>query len=147
MRASPTSPAPSRVAWLLGAAGLLPFVAGAIALWVAEVEMHARAAQVLVAYAATILAFLGGLHWGVAARTGQQPAQFVWGVTPSLLGCAALLLPVHAALPLLAASLVACYLVDRRVLPAVGLAGWLPLRAVLTTVAAASCSAAAMAVR
>ena len=98
------------------------------------------------AYGATIVAFLGGLHWGLAARGNGAGAQYAWGVLPSLLAWGALLLPDRPGLYVLAASLVACYLVDRRVLPAQGLGGWMPLRALLTVIAAGSCLVGALAV-
>lgn len=139
--------APTATARALGVAGLLPFIAGAVALWVAPREHRASIATALAAYGASIVAFLGGLHWGLAARGAQAAAQYAWGVVPSLVAWAALLLPRHAGLAVLAGALVACYAVDRRVLPAQGLAGWRPLRALLTTVAAASCLAGALASR
>lgn len=136
---------PSRIACLLGLAGLLPFATGAVAVWMLTPDMRPPIAAALVAYGATIVAFLGGLHWGLAARGASSDMQYLWGVTPSLLAWGALLLPERIALVVLAASLVACYVVDRRVLPAQGLRRWLPLRVTLTTVAAASCAAAAFA--
>lgn len=139
------NPRPSRTACQLGIAGLLPFVAGAIALWSLPPTESAWVSRALAAYAATIVAFLGGLHWGLAARGGQSARQYVWGVVPSLLAWVALLLPSGQGLAVLGGTLVACYAVDRRVLPAQGLAGWLPLRAALTAVAAASCLAGAFA--
>ena len=72
-----------------------------------------------------------------------MPSHYAWGVIPGLLGWGALLLPAPAGLAVLAATLVACHAVDRRLLPRHGLAGWLPLRARLTTIAAASCLLAA----
>ena len=132
---------PSPAARWLGLAGLLPFAAGAIALWTAPASRHAMVALALAAYGASIVAFLGGLHWGLAARGGQRSTQYAWGVVPSLLAWVALLLPARIGLAVLAATLVACYAVDRRVLPAQGLASWMPLRARLTAVAAASCLA------
>lgn len=144
---TPTGTAPSATARALGLAGLLPFVAGAAALWWMPDAPGVDIATALAAYGATIVAFLGGLHWGLAARGAQSAAQYAWGVVPSLVAWAALLLPRHAGLAVLAGALVACYAVDRRVLRAQGLAGWLPMRALLTAVAAASCLAGGLAVR
>lgn len=141
------NPAPSAVARALGIAGLLPFVAGAAALWLKPDPTGIDIATALASYGATIVAFLGGLHWGLAARGAQSGAQYAWGVVPSLVAWVALLLPRHAGLAILAGALVACYAVDRRVLRAQGLAGWLPMRALLTTVAAASCLAGSLALR
>ena len=63
---------PYAAAWL-GAAGLLPFAAGAIALWVLPATQAARAARALVGYAAIILAFMGAVHWGWSWRPVHVP--------------------------------------------------------------------------
>lgn len=139
--------APSHVARLLGVAGLMPFLAGAAAVSLFDGPSQARAAFALAAYASAIVAFLGGLHWGLAARGAQAAWQYAWGVVPSLVAWLALLLPIHAALAVLAGALVACFAVDRRVLRAQELGAWVPLRALLTTVASAACALAAFAVR
>jgi len=136
---SPATPAASR--WL-GHAGLLPFVGGAVAT-LAGGELGAAAAAALAAYAAVIISFLGGIHWGLGFLT-DEPARFAWGVVPSLVAWPALLLPSAAALALLAAMLVVCYAVDRRVYPRHGLQRWLALRLRLSAVAAACCAIAAI---
>lgn len=131
---------PTREARLLGIAGLLPFVAGAAALWTLPPEWLGLAANALLAYAALIVTFLGGIHWGLAM---PQPAlrrkQLLWGVLPSLLGWAALLLNSIWGLVLMAASLLLCYVVDTQFYRAQGFSAWLRLRAMLTAVAVASC--------
>ena len=145
---------PSPWAWALGLAGLLPFVAGAAGLvWPAVLTWPASlvpggAAQVLAAYAAVIVSFLGGIHWGLAMQrpersqgpAGQGTARWLWGVVPSLIAWPALLLPAAWGLAVLAAALVLCFMVDRRSYPPLGLAAWLPLRALLTAVAALACT-------
>jgi hypothetical protein len=138
--------APSRAALALGYGGLLPFVGGAAWLLVGPADTQALAARVLVAYAATIVAFLGGIHWGLAfaAPGGPPTARLAWGVLPSLVAWPALLLAPGAGLALLAAMLVLCYAVDHRVYPALGLQRWLPLRRVLSVVATLSCAAGAV---
>ena len=81
---------------LLGLAGLLPFIGcsfGALAL---EGEWAERSLLALLAYGATILAFLGGVHWGLAlldagADERVQQLRFGLGVVPSLVGWTALL--------------------------------------------------------
>jgi hypothetical protein len=125
----------------LGFAGLLPFVAAAAASWaLSDPAQRARAGFVLIAYAATIAAFLGGLHWGQALRMGEpDPIPLMWGVLPQLAGWIALLLPLRIGLLVCGGALVACYLVDRRLYPRAGLAAWLGLRLQLTVVAALSC--------
>ncbi len=139
-RIIPTS-SPPPWARALGIAGLLPFGAGALALWAwRDPTTSAHIGFALAAYAATIAAFLGGIHWGTALRAGgPAPVPLIWGVLPQLAGWLALLLPIRAGLLTCAAVLVACYLADRRLYPQEGLAAWLPMRLQLTVGAAASC--------
>ena len=144
-----TKPASSPPPWAraLGIAGLVPFIAGAAAMWaLPDPVASARAGFVLTAYAATIASFLGGVHWGPALRAGGlAPTPLVWGVVPQLAGWLALLLPIRASLLACAAVLVACYVADRRLYPREGMASWLPLRLQLTVVAVMCCVAGAAA--
>jgi len=98
----------------------------------------------LMAYAAVIVSFLGGIHWGLGMRSNvPSPLPYAWGVAPSLLAWFAMLLPAHAGLVIAGLSLIACYLVDRRTYPGHGLGGWMTLRFRLTAVASLSCFLAA----
>ncbi len=131
----------------LGYAGLFPFVGSAASTWLLQAPgLQAWAGLVLLAYGALIATFLGGIHWGLAMR-GAAPvsARLVWGVVPSLVAWAALLLPVGLALWVVAGLLVLCYAVDRVLYASAGVASWLGLRLQLTAVAAASCVAGAWA--
>jgi len=124
----------------LGYAGLLPFVIGALLLWVVRADAHAYVAIALSAYAGVIVSFLGGIHWGLGFRSRTaEPARFVWGVIPSLVAWIAIVMPPYAGLVVHGVMLVVCYLVDRRVYPAHGLQTWLTLRFRLTAVASTSC--------
>lgn len=137
-----TAPAttPPQVALRLGYAGLLPFVLGAALVWLVDERAHPYATQGLSAYAAVIVSFLGGIHWGLAARQAQPDAGLLaWGVLPSLLAWVGVMMPPHAGLVVHGAALVACYAVDRRVYPRHGLAAWLTLRFRLSAVAAVCC--------
>ena len=132
----------STLARQLGWAGVLPFAGGAVLLWLvaSEPQAHAFAALALSGYAAVIISFLGGVHWGVALRQeAPDLALLAWGVTPSLLAWVALLMPAHAALVVHGVVLLGCYAVDRRLYPAHGLQRWLTLRFRLSAVAAACC--------
>lgn len=140
---------PFTAARVLGLGGLLPFLAGAVALAVLDAPgLKAWAATALVAYAALIATFLGGIHWGLAMR-GVQPvtARLGWGVSPSLLAWVAVMLPASIGLSLLALLLVTCYAADRKLYASAGLSGWLGLRLQLTSVATLSCLVGAWAVR
>ena len=134
----PAPPAAFSIAHLLGHAGLLPFVASAALVWWLPPEAAARVVAALLAYAALILSFLGGIHWGIGFRDGGS-WPFVWGVMPSLGAWPALLLPNRAGLVLLGVLLLLCYGVDRLRYPRHDMAAWLPLRLRLSGVAALSC--------
>ena len=115
------------IAVILGIAGLIPFIAAAIATLSASDEIRALFfVQLLVAYGAVILAFLGGVHWGfvlesptletlapegLAAVTRRDTARMIGGVLPSLVGWAALIVMLlgspAAALAILIAGFVA----------------------------------------
>ncbi len=124
----------------LGYAGLLPFVAGAVLVWLVRPEVHPYVALALSGYAAVILSFLGGIHWGLAMREPAPPLPWlVWGVVPSLVAWLAMLMPANAALVVFGLALLGCYAVDRRLYPKQGVAHWLTLRFRLSAVAAACC--------
>lgn len=138
MTASPPSVPLSPVALRLGYAGLLPFVAGALLVWLVDAEAHPYTVLALSAYAGVIVSFLGGIHWGVAFRDGT-PGLFVWGVVPSLVAWVATVMPADAGLVVHGAMLWICYAVDRRLYPRHGLAHWLVLRFRLSAVAGLAC--------
>ena len=132
----------------LGNAGLAPFVLLTALIWLVDSELLPFVSIALGGYAAAIVSFLGGVHWGIGFMKGEaaQRFHFVWGVVPSLVAWLALMMPAQAALPLLGMVLVACYVVDRQTYPAVGLSGWLPMRLSLTVVATLSCLLGAAAI-
>lgn len=140
------SSTPSLWAQGLGYGGLIPFVglALAIGLWP---MYQAKAAGALLGYGATIASFLGAIHWGLAMRDprGQSRSLLAWGVIPSLVAWAALMLPASSGLLLIALLLWACLAVDRVVYTRCGLRAWLPMRFLLTAVASLSCIASAVA--
>ena len=132
----------------LGYAGLTPFVLLAALMWLVDAELLPFVAIALGGYAAAIVSFLGGVHWGIGFMKGQDapPFHFIWGVVPSLFAWLALMMPAYAALPLLGLVVVACYAVDSKTYPTAGLASWLPMRLCLTVVATASCVLGAAAI-
>ena len=160
--ALPLSIPPDTTAQRLAYAGLLPLVSGAMLVWAVHDEVQAYGALALSAYAAVLLSFLGGIHWGFAMRQPllyaqpqpqpqpqsqpqvqppprQATALLVWGVVPSLVAWPAALMPPRGGLVILGVMLVVCYAVDRRLYPAQGAAAWLTLRFRLSAVAALSC--------
>jgi len=135
---------PNAFALKLGYGGLLPFVLGAALIWIVRLDAHSYVAESLSAYAAVILSFLGGIHWGLGMQlqAQKQPvptSMFVWGVLPSLVAWVAVIMPAYAGLVIQGAALVICYLVDRKVYPRCAVGAWLTLRFRLTVVASLSC--------
>lgn len=132
----------------LGYAGLVPFVLLTALMWLVNTELLPFVSIALGGYAAVIVSFLGGVHWGVGFMKGEIAPRFhfIWGVVPSLLAWLALMLPAYAALPLLGLVLVACCAVDYKTYPPAGLKQWLPMRLRLTVVATLSCVLGAAAV-
>ena len=116
-----------------------------MAVWFAPTAYHAQAAAALLAYSATIVSFLGAIHWGLSMRDphGLGTPLLIWGVVPSLLAWVALLLSVTSGLFLMALVIVVCFGVDRQVYARLGLRAWLPMRFLLTVVAALCCAAGA----
>ena len=132
---------PPQWARQLGYAGLIPFVALAAGVWIG----HPDAADALVDYVATITSFLGAIHWGLTMRDDQPDAKaLTWGVVPSLVAWLALMMDTDDALLLMAALLVACWLVDRQAYLRWGVGGWLRLRTELTVVAVLCCGMSAL---
>ncbi len=127
---------------LLGFAGLIPFIGLAAASWGLAPSTHALWVQAIEIYAAVILSFLGGVHWGLAmASTGAtQHKGLLWGVTPALLAWVIVLIPWPiVSLTLLILLLLLSWKVDRAALVAVDSAQtYLGLRTPLTAVASLS---------
>ncbi|MEL6365801.1 MAG: DUF3429 domain-containing protein [Pseudomonadota bacterium] len=151
----PRPPIPASAA-ALGYSGLLPFLAGAAALWSGP-PWASLAGQWLLAYAAVILSFMAGVRWGLGMREDDADAgALALSVVPSLIGWAmlvpdAVLAPVFGGALPLAVRLLACaaafILLWRWDLHAVrtgGAPGWYgALRTRLTVVVAAALIAGA----
>ena len=124
-------------ALVLGLGGLIPFLAGAVAVWLFE-PMAARVAQDMqVAYATVILSFLGAVHWGAALSRPDGARSWGWmgwSVTPALLAWFSVMMAPESALMALMACYLAAFAVDMQAV----MKGLLPLlylslRRVLTT--------------
>lgn len=128
-------------------AGLILFVGLAAALWLVPPGLRPLAGAALLGYGATICSFLGAIHWGLSIRDPTAPfvPSLLWGVTPSLLGWIALLLGAVPGLLLIAATLCACFAVDRVLYPRHRVQAWLPMRGQLTMVAGLNCPTGAAA--
>ena len=136
-------PANQRLALGLGLGGLLPFVGLAVLAWGGSTLGPTWALRGLILYGASILAFLGGLHWGFAlsGRLSDRAARvaLVWSVVPSLIAWSAAWMPEQSALLGLAGGLVLAWAFDQRAWPQYGIGPWfLRLRGLLTFVATGS---------
>lgn len=137
---------------MLGAASLIPFLAGVAGVWSLTYPDYFLALNLMMAYAAVILAFLGAVHWGLALA---QEAAGNWrrllpSVLPALAGWLALMLPNALGLLLLAIGFAGVFLADRAAVTANRAPGWYKaLRKPLTLVVLASLAAcyAALVVR
>ena len=140
---APIPLAARRLAYL----GLLPFVGGALLAWLLsrpeDLDHHAFVMDALSTYAATVISFLGALHWGFAMLRGQ--GRFGWAVLPSLLAWLAALMPAYAGLIVHGLLLLGCYAYDRAHYPQLGLQPWLTLRFRCTLGASLCCFLAAAA--
>ncbi len=140
------------IARLLGLSGLLPQLAAVALLLSGDPQSRFSALAIAYAYAAIILSFLGGLWWGLAART-DSPPRWLWfaSVAPSPIALVTAwpwmvgLRWPGPSLVVLGISLIAALLVDRALVRG-GIAppGWMALRiplslglGVLTMLAAA----------
>ena len=105
------------MAALLGAGGLIPFLAGSGYLCLGPVLYAQVVSNALIGYGAVILAFLGAVHWGLYLTVAREDSlRLVLGITPSLIGWGALLLALLGApvlgLVLLILGFLGIFLVD-----------------------------------
>lgn len=142
---------PNPLARKLGYAGLLPFIGGAVFIWLlvdrVAPEVVMFVAQAVAAYAALVISFLGGMLWGLTMPSSQyndEPASThrhaLWaGVIYSVGAWIAVLMPPHAGLVVLGVLLIACYVSDRQRYHDLQVTGWLTMRFRLTVAASMSC--------
>jgi hypothetical protein len=144
-------PATQRFAWILGLAGLLPFVAQALFSWLSPPSELTGVLRSQAHYAASILTFLGALHWGVTLAApsivdGAAVTRMVWSVIPSIFAWIVTLYPIHVSLPLLFAGLLVALAVDWLLYRGTPVPRWfLGLRLVLSVGALACVGASWMA--
>ena len=148
-------PATQRFAWILGLAGLLPFLAHALFSWLSPPSELGGVLRSQAHYAASILTFLGALHWGVTLASpsivdGAAVTRMLWSVIPSIFCWIVTLYPTDVSLPLLFVGLAVALVVDWLLYRAAPVPRWfLTLRTVLSAgaLAAVGASWAAMAAR
>jgi hypothetical protein len=138
-------------ALVLGLAGLIPFAAGAAALWAHLGPLTPELGlKLVISYGAIILSFLGGIRWGTAIGpydTRRQGLELLASVLGSLAGLGALFIPPVPALTLLIAGFLTQALWDVTSVEAGRLPGWFgKLRMLLTAGAVISLIATLVAV-
>ena len=138
-------------ALLLGLAGLIPFAAGAAAMWaLLSAITPDRGLTLVIAYGAIILSFLGGIRWGTAIGpydARRQGLELSASVLGSLAGLAAIFIPPVPALTLLIAGFLMQALWDVMSVEGGRLPSWFgKLRMLLTAGAVISLIAALVAV-
>lgn len=108
---------PPLIVTVLGWAGVAPFAAlsGTIAFGGGE-QLTPWAVSKLVPYAAIILTFMGGVHWGlIMNRETPDNRMYVVGIAPSLVAVAAIFVEGVLGLILLAAGFLALVIYDVRI--------------------------------
>ncbi len=137
------------VARLLGYSGVIPFVA--LALCVATgIDLSTfgvnNVNQLLLAYAAIIISFIGAVHWGIALNSATHKTRlYTYSVVPALVAWGWLFLAEKMALMGMAATVVAVYFIDRLWLKDCVPGGYLNMRLHLTIVVSLSLLVAALA--
>ena len=147
--------ATQRFAWILGLAGLLPFLAHALFSWLSPPSELVGVLRSQAHYAASILTFLGALHWGVTLASPSivdraAVMRLLWSVLPSIFCWVVTLYPTDVSLPLLFAGLLVALAIDLMLYRDTPVPRWfLTLRVVLSAGALASVGASwlAMAMR
>jgi hypothetical protein len=134
----------SPLAFKLGIAGLIPFVALAGLTFIGLSPYKNIIILSLLGYGACICSFLGAIHWGLTMRdTTPNKGYLIWGVIPSLIGWISLIIRPEIGLLLITALLWICFFVDSKIYPKYTLAHWLPMRLILTITSSVSCLIAA----
>ena len=127
---------PTWTARAIGYSGLIPFI-GLSAMSVLWRDIHHSAVMFsLLGYGATIISFLGAIHWGLAMRE-EQPDHIaiIWGVIPSLVAWCSLIVDTYWGLAIQVITLWVCFFVDYKRYPQFGVSEWLSMRLQLTVIA------------
>ena len=122
--------------------GVVPMAILALLMWLVNNQAaHGFVAMALTTLAGLLIAFRGGVHWGIALRLGDRAPKFhlIWGAITAFGGWFGMLMMPGAGMPFLAIMFVASYIADHRSWPKVGLEEWLSLRFRTTVIAVVSC--------
>jgi hypothetical protein len=129
-------PGNEKVTKFLGYAGLIPFLVFSLGHWMTLPWVN-DPSQILIAYAAVILSFMGAIHWGAAITNsdGQHSTHLIVSVLPALTAWSALLLPVSIAIVILLCGFILLLVYELVFARPQGLPCWyISMRIILTTV-------------
>jgi hypothetical protein len=106
---------PSKIALILGYAGLIPFVGLSAASVLIDATHRNSLLFCLLAYGATIISFLGAIHWGLTMKD-DSPSQWqlIWGVIPSLAAWLSLIFSTQLGLAIQCLMVWVCFGFDFR---------------------------------
>ncbi len=125
-----------KIAKALGYAGLIPFIIFSFGSWF-SLPYITDAIQILIAYAAIILTFMGAIHWGVAMSSSDEKRgrYFIASVIPALVAWLALLFPALFALAILLVGFILLIAYDLAVEKSQEFPDWyIPMRTKLTSI-------------
>jgi hypothetical protein len=130
---------PTKTALLLGIGGLIPYVTISGITFFTSTDKHPYLIFILLAYSATIISFLGAIHWGLTmSAISPNWLLLIWGVTPSLIAWVSLIVNAKIGLCIQIFALWSCLLVDAKIYQLHNLSKWLVMRLSLTLVASTS---------
>ncbi len=134
-------------ALVLGIAGLIPFIAGALVALFGPPHIQSTATFAVGAYAAVILSFLGGVKWGILLDDTHKLRSWLpitLSVIPSIVAWVALLLSYKTMLLVLAAGLVLQYIIDQYSVTQSQLPPWFGKLRTILSIGATACVLAAL---
>ncbi len=141
-------PGNEKAAKFLGYAGLLPFITFSFASWLPDIA-SLDVIEILIAYAAVILSFMGAIHWGIAmSNVNQHQSEHLFAsVIPALIAWPALLLPQITALLILLISYVVLFAYDWASQTSQAFPDWyIPMRKKLTIIVTLCLTAALLSI-
>jgi hypothetical protein len=98
-------------------AGVLPFVASLAGMGLLpDLAQRALAQSIAIAWGATVLSFVGAVHWGLAlaGRIAWTPLRLVGSILPALVGTAAVVISGQRGLGLLVVGFGVFWLYEHR---------------------------------
>jgi len=118
-----------RLANQLGFSGLIPFVFLSLACWIFHPDWLPYLIKAQLAYGIAILAFRGGLQWGIALMSPNKPSDeirqaLLWGVLPSLIAWCAMTIDPGLGFLVQIVGFVVLYRVDKRLYQGYNLPDW-----------------------